>query len=302
VCAGTLRDCLAGGVWSDCDYGPQHTPDEDASCDSLDNDCDGATDEDAEVLPMGEFGPQAADELDNNCNGIVDEPGGVMVRIDASTAIDAYEAVVYSSPECTGTRYGATSDDYPAGFPAVGDPGVTLYACSLPDLLPSGYLSWHRAGWACAAQGKRLCTATEYSTACRGPELSRYPYGTAFFSGWCNDGWLAEGHKEATGSYPVCESGSRLFDMSGNLGEWVSNTDPNNPSNALQGGGYYTCWICEPNGFCFACDRGSDSHKDKIMAVLDCSPGSQSVGNNFDSFHKALAPAYLGARCCLDLD
>ena len=41
-----------------------------------------------------------------------------MVRIgDRVACIDKYEATIYADNSCSGTRYGASSDDYPSGFP-----------------------------------------------------------------------------------------------------------------------------------------------------------------------------------------
>ena len=40
-----------------------------------------------------------------------------MVRIgDRVACIDKYEATIYADNSCSGTRYGASSDDYPSGF------------------------------------------------------------------------------------------------------------------------------------------------------------------------------------------
>jgi hypothetical protein len=300
VCAGASQSCV-DGAWTQCDYGEGYTEGLDEVCDGLDSDCDGELDEDAPMAVRGEFGAEAGDGLDNNCNGLIDEPGGVMVPIDDDYAIDAYESTVFAAADCTGERYGHPDDDYPPGFPAQGDFSVELYACSLPDLYPSSHLSWYRARQACQAQGKRLCTADEYAKACIGPELFRYPYGGAFFSGRCNDGWNDEGEKSRSGEFAGCESGSGLFDMSGNLGEWVADGDPENPGNALQGGGYYTCRFCTPQGSCYWCDRQDDGDKDKIMIILDCQPGTQVVDQNWESFAKWTTEAYLGARCCMDL-
>ncbi len=43
VCAGSFETCV-GGAWPGCDYGPDYQTQE-ASCDSLDNDCDGVVDD-----------------------------------------------------------------------------------------------------------------------------------------------------------------------------------------------------------------------------------------------------------------
>jgi formylglycine-generating enzyme required for sulfatase activity len=98
----------------------------------------------------------------------------------------------------------------------------------------------------CAEHDKRLCTEDEWVVACQGAEASAYPYGDAWKSGACNDEktWIAP--DEATlntwpsdaaraevdalyqavpsGSMPGCASGYRVYDLTGNVEEWVVRT------------------------------------------------------------------------------
>ncbi len=75
----------------------------------------------------------------------------------------------------------------------------------------------------CAEQGKRLCTAEEWVLACVGKNVTVYPYGNAFDPTACN----TLHNKEAgdgvvpSGSMPRCVNDYGLYDMSGNLEEWV---------------------------------------------------------------------------------
>jgi hypothetical protein len=300
VCAGASQICLEGGGFSECDYGPQYKAGADDDCDGLDDNCDGRSDEDAQVLPLGEFGAQATDGRDNNCNGLVDEPGGVMIRVGDHLAIDAYEATLFTRPDCDGDRYGAASDDYPAGFPAQGAISQPLYACSLPGLLPSGFLSWYRAQAACQSQGKRLCLRDEYQQGCAGPDMLTYPYGDVFVSGLCNDGWLAPAAKVPTGSFPDCRSPLGLWDQSGNLAEWIEEGFPGMQDTACLGGGSYVCEICYLGAGCTPCDRLDSYHDRTYKRMCDCLPGG-SADLEEETFVRGDSWATMGARCCMDL-
>ena len=59
-------------------------------------------------------------------------------------------------------------------------------ARSRPGVAPSGYLSSYAAERACKAAGKRLCTRSEFVTACRGQENRPFPYGDDYEQGVCN--------------------------------------------------------------------------------------------------------------------
>ncbi len=124
-------------------------------------------------------------------------------------------------------------------------------AVSRPGVVPAGYLSYHLARRACENAGKRLCTEQEWLTACRGARQSKFPYGTQYVAGRCNvfralhpaavlHGHASIGHTDprlnlviepsggpllrTTGASSGCASdwhGTPLFDMVGNLDEWV---------------------------------------------------------------------------------
>ena len=298
LCLGSSAAC-ARGTYPACDYGPDFTADRDDTCDRLDSDCDGATDEDALRLEP-EAGAQAGDGQDNNCNGLTDEPGGVMVPVPGRPGvwIDAYESTVFERADCAGARYGEASDDYPPGFPAEGEATVQLHACSLAGLVPSGHLSWYRALRACLAQGKRLCEAMEWNLGCSADLLVPYPYGDSPVVGFCNDPGTGPGHATPAGSYPACTSPSRTYDMSGNLSEWTDSLDPDplHPNCSYLGGASYLCELCDYAEGCDACDPASSTHERNMAQALNCIPSDRY----FESFPRATAFAYLGARCCLD--
>lgn len=299
VCQGSVQRC-ENGKWTECDYGQLYREDIDETCDQQDDDCDGLTDEDAQLVALAESGAQAHDGLDNNCSGVVDEAGGIMVKAQMHDgtyfAIDAYEETVFESSDCTGSRFGEHQDDYPAGFPGQGDNSTELYACSLPGIIPSGFLSWYRAKWACEAQGKRLCSAEEFQAACSGKALTAYPYGTNFIPGICNEGWVEPSQVAPTGSFQSCVNDYGCYDMSGNLNEWLVNDGALGPISSQVGGGSFACLVCNDGLNCYTCPRGQDPFF--IDRSTNCNPSNEKV---FESYRKDLTSADLGARCCMDL-
>lgn len=136
-------------------------------------------------------------------------------------------------------------------------------AVSSRDVVPSGYLSGEIAAAACARAGKRLCTPGEWVTACRGENNRKFPYGDVYEEGRCNvcrpthparllHGNASIGHldprlnqmEEAAGEPLLRHTGATLscastwgndavYDMVGNLDEWVDD-----PEGTFQGGFY----------------------------------------------------------------
>jgi hypothetical protein len=297
VCAKAEPVCLGAAGWSTCDYGTDYDAGPETDCDGLDNDCDGDTDEDADRDVL-EIGPLASDGVDNNCNGQVDEPGGAMVRhpLLPGVWVDAYEMTVFDSADCTGTRYGAATDDYPAGWPVSDAADTTLYACSLPGLIPSGHLSWYRASRACAAQGKRLCTNMEYTGACDAGQSKTFPYGMAFVAGICNDPFGGAGQVEASGTRQQCSAGNATYDMSGNLMEWLQNQSNGDPATRVTVGFGYAGILCdESDDACVPYTEVSDG-EDRIVEYLRCGRADDRTSR----FYPDSALPWLGARCCWD--
>ena len=119
---------------------------------------------------------------------------------------------------------------------------------------PQAYISGVQARAACANAGKHLCSAAQWLRACRGAHDNVYPYGNTYQKGACNEGRLSNpvndcfgsgssvftyAHMNSAccvalpstvavgGSFPRCQSDYGVYDLHGNLHEWVeeSTTD-----------------------------------------------------------------------------
>ncbi len=116
-------------------------------------------------------------------------------------------------------------------------------------VVPQGYISGAEAAEACALAGKRLCSSAEWLQACRGPEEQLFPYGSTHLAGACNDDYSGghpvvdffgtnegiwdgghmndpginqqEGTVAAGGVFAECLSAWGVYDLHGNLHEWV---------------------------------------------------------------------------------
>ena len=134
-------------------------------------------------------------------------------------------------------------------------------AITRAGVMPQAYISRNEADVACRASGKRLCREDEWSRACRGEEATTYPYGVTYEEGACNDHGRAPiaaihgfrggaaysssavlndpqlnqlpGTLALTGSHTRCKTRASVFDMVGNLHEWVDD------SEGTFAGGYY---------------------------------------------------------------
>ena len=184
-------------------------------------------------------------------------PSG-MVMIGEKFCIDAWEAaLVEVLPD--GRR--APWSPY---FPP--KPGGVYSATTQPGVFPQGYISGVEAKAACEQAGKRLCQPAEWKKACMGPKETIWGYGNQHQAKRCNDHGISsmhffnkglsdkpedkwkwgaagnmmdprlnqlEGTLARTGDHPDCTNEYGVFDMVGNVHEWVDD-----PAGTFQGGYY----------------------------------------------------------------
>ena len=116
--------------------------------------------------------------------------------------------------------------------------------------------TWYEARDTCAAQGKRLCGGSEWTLACEGEGHKPYPYGLERSKDACNidrphpavnEKALANPKTrdaevsrlwqgEASGTRASCKSDYGVFDMTGNVDEWVVNEGGKPYQSGLKGG------------------------------------------------------------------
>lgn len=128
--------------------------------------------------------------------------------------------------------------------------------------LPRAMASWKDAKATCEGIGKRLCSDTEWTLACEGPEHHPYPYG----DGYARSGDACNADKpyvwpdaekvydpetqvqemarldqrEPSGSRASCVSPYGVHDMAGNVDEWVLNVSQfGQPHQSGLKGGYW---------------------------------------------------------------
>lgn len=181
-----------------------------------------------------------------------------MADIDGLYCIDRYECSLVESLE------DGTERPWPYYRTPAKD--VSVRAVSLSGVFPQGYVSGLQAHAACEASGKRLCSSREWKNACMGPQRTVFPYGNQRRAGRCNDNgrsslrffnpqlddkpehrwmWGAGGNMNDprlnqldgtlthTGEREGCTNEYGVFDMVGNLHEWVDD-----PDGTFQGGYY----------------------------------------------------------------
>ena len=125
----------------------------------------------------------------------------------------------------SGRSFAESSD---TGMVRIGDFEIDRY--EYPNRVgayPEVNITWYEAQAKCASISKRLCTEREWERACKGPENHLYPYGNDFDGNKCNTGyreddvWRHDRETARIGHWSECVSGYGVYDMSGNVWEWV---------------------------------------------------------------------------------
>ncbi len=217
--------------------------------------------------------------------GIGGCPAG-MRPVGTGFCVDTYEAFVRID------RGGsALPEDWsPFHHPPALSGGQTLVAYSVAGAIPQGQISGIQAANACAGAGKRLCTNSEWLSACRGPDTHVYPYGDTRQPGVCNDArathpaveyfgtsasWIwsmldnpciaqIPNSLDPTGSNAGCVSDHGAYDMMGNLHEWTSD-----PAGTFRGG-FFADTSINGNGCLYATTAHDTAHSDYSTGFRCC--------------------------------
>jgi sulfatase modifying factor 1 len=167
--------------------------------------------------------------------------GSSLVRIDTGSGAFCMDAI-----EASGNHYNAflnaTNKPTPPSecswntdyLPSQGWPPTS-------SAMPVVGVNWCQAWAFCAWAGKRLCgkvgggpsgyddqgqNTDEWYFACSNGGTLQFPYGASYDADACNSSDTGVGTTWAVGSHATCQGGIKgLFDMSGNVAEWVDACD-----------------------------------------------------------------------------
>ncbi len=238
------RTC-EGGQWGRCEGVTEASPEK---CDGLDNDCDGTVDDDPDD-------PGASICLECPWNMVF------VTIADQRWCVDRWE----NSRDADAAARPVSSPDADAWVSI--DFGDVIGACALASAGSLGV--------------KEVCPIDVWTQACKTANNLAYPYGADFQPDHCNGNG---GGPERTGTRATCvsawpdrpgspESG-RIFDMSGNVAEWVRPPATDQTQKLVYGGSY---------------SSGG-------------SPIDLSCEGREDRAGSPLGAAHIGFRCCKRID
>ena len=192
--------------------------------------------------------------------------------------------------EVSAGEFSACFDDFGCA------PAGTVEGCNVgkPDKAdhPANCLDWSKAVAYCEWAGKRLCTEAEWEKGARGNDVRRYPWGAA--DPTCNevvgdlDGLGAgcgAGTTDEVGTRPDGVSPYGLFDMAGNVWEWVH--------DRFAADYYFDSPLYDPQG-----PEAGGYRVRRGGSYLDST--QEHRASNREPFSPATGRPEMGFRCCKD--
>jgi formylglycine-generating enzyme required for sulfatase activity len=129
---------------------------------------------------------------------------------------------LYVSIALTTNQEISASSKTPEGMVKIGNFYMDKY--EFPNTIgefPVTNVTWYEAKAMCESVGKRLCTAEEWVLACRGPKGLRFPYGHEYNGKMCNSESKVDAPLSIGATPESCVSGYGVYDLNGNVWEWV---------------------------------------------------------------------------------
>lgn len=173
-------------------------------------------------------------------------PPGMTYLAEVKTCIDRWEATV----EVWSNEDGFLPH---SPFTPVDPLEGHMRAVTAPDVVPQSHVAGSSARAACFGASKYLCPMRAWRRACMGGHRWSFPYGAQRVAGSCNDQhkdhpvmslfpeagngpWAfaqmndprlnqQAGTLAKTGSFPACTNEHGVFDMVGNLHEWIDDEE-----------------------------------------------------------------------------
>jgi formylglycine-generating enzyme required for sulfatase activity len=169
-------------------------------------------------------------------------------------------------------------------------------AQSAPNEVPNANVSGRQAETACANAHKRLCSLEEWRTACAGEASAKFPYGDSYQQGACNI--FAEAHPTALlyGSAAVGQTDPRVNQVEWKGRTLLQNTGETKTCKSVWGGdavydmiGNLVEWVGTPDGLVYVGGQYAQSSRDGCQ-IKSWTPPTPSFAN-----------FATGVRCCADL-